>query len=106
MMQGDMNMKEALEKNFHYNKHSMLLYINLSSNTTRHKVRLIRKERVKRVQIENLTFRNKVFNMKNASPRPQGDGFGNYLVVRHNNCSSSEGSNPKNPVLKSKYIIN
>jgi len=69
MMQGDMNWKEALEKIFHFNKLSILMYINFSSNYTRNKVRLRRKQRLKRVQIENLIIINKAVNIKNASPR-------------------------------------
>ena len=94
-------MREALEKNFHYNKLSTLMYINFSSNPTRHKVRLIRKERLKREQIGNSIFINKVVIIKNAGPRLQQDGIGDYLVARSSNCSSNEGSNPKNPLLKS-----
>jgi len=62
-------LREALEKNFHYNKLSTLMYINFSSNPTRHKVRLIRKEGQKRVQTKNSIFIYKVVNIKNATPR-------------------------------------
>ena len=99
MTQGDMNLTEAFEKNFHYNKLSTLMCINFTSNSTRHKVRLTRKERLTRVQIQNLIFIYKVINIKNASPRLQGDGFSEYLVERSSKCSP-------NPWLKSKYIIN
>ena len=99
MTQGDMNLTEAFEKNFHYNKLSTLMYINFTSNSTRHKVRLTRNERLTRVQIRNLIFIYKVINTKNASPRLKGDGFSEYLVARSSKCSP-------NPWLKSKYIIN
>ena len=106
MTQGDMNLMEAFEKNFHYNKLSTLMYINFTSNCTRHKVRLTRKERLTRVQIQNLIFIYKVISIKNGRPRLQGDGFSEYLLARNSKCSSNEGSNPENPWLKSKYIIN
>ena len=92
-----MNLKEVFEKNFNYNKLSTLMYIKFTSNSTRHKVRLTRKERLTRVQIRNLIFIYKVINIKNASPRQQGDGFSEYLVARSSKCSP-------NPWLKSKYI--
>ena len=75
MMQEDMNLKEALEKTFDYNKLRALMYINFSSNSTRYKVRLTRKQRLKRVRSENLIIINKVVNRKNANPTLQGDGF-------------------------------
>ena len=106
MVKGDMNLKEAFKKNFHHNKLSTLTYTNFTSNSARHKVRLTRKERLIRVQIENLIFIYKVINIKYASPRLQGDGFSEYLVVDNSKCSSDERSNPKNPWLKTKYIIN
>jgi len=106
MMQGDTNLKEALEKNFHNNKLSIVMYIKFSSNSTRHKVRLTRKERLECVQMENLISVNKVVNIKNTSPRLQGDSFSDYLVLRSSKCSFNEGSNSENPRLKSKYIIN
>ena len=106
MTQGDMNLTEAFEKNFHYNKLSTLMYINFTSNSTRHEVRLTRKERLIRVQLHNLIFIYKDINMKNASPRLHGDGLSEYLVARSSKCSPNEGSNPKNPWLKTKYISN
>ena len=97
MMEGDMNLKEALRKNFHDHRLSTLMYINFSSNYRRHKVRLTRKKRRERVQMENLIFINKVVNIKNASCRLQGDDFSKYLVVRSSKCSSDEVSNSQNP---------
>ena len=87
-------MKKALEKNFHYNKVSTLTHMNFSSNLTRHKAGLTRKERLEREQIENSIFIHKVVNKKNASPRLQRDGFGNYEMVCSSNCSSNKGSYP------------
>ena len=68
MAQGDMNLKEAFEKNFHYNKLSTLMYVDFTPNSTRHKVRLTRKERLMRVQIENLIFIYTVANKKKCKP--------------------------------------
>ena len=82
------------------------MYINFSSNSIRYKVRLTRKQRLKRVQIDNLIIINEVVNVKNASPRLQGDGFSEYLVVSGCKYRSNEGSIPESPLLKSKYIIN
>ena len=106
MVQGDMKLKDAFEKNFHYNKLSTLMCINFTSNYTRHKVRLTRKERLTRVQIRNIIFIYKVINIKNVGPRLQGDGFTEYLVARNSKCSSNEVSNLENPWLKGNYIIN
>ena len=49
MMQGDINLKEALEMNFHYKKVNTLMYINFSLNSIRHSVRLTRKKKLERL---------------------------------------------------------
>ena len=106
MPQGDMNLKDAFEKNFYHKKPSTLIYVNFTSNSTKHRVRLTREERLIRVQTQNIIFIYKVINIKNVGPRLQGDGFTEYLVARNSKCSSNEVSNLENPWLKGNYIIN
>ena len=106
MAQGDMNLKDAFEKNFYHNKPSTLMYVNFTSNSTMHHVRLTTEERLIRVQTQNIIFIYKVINIKNVGPRLQGDGFTEYLVARNSKCSSNEVSNLENSWLKGNYIIN